>query len=74
MRNPIQLLEYSKSGGIDGVLRKVFVVNANRNDDGQWNVNVNDLDNDNQWNDENRVFLRNSFISPDIIIGSFCFQ
>ena len=70
----MQPREYSKGIGTDGVLRKVFVVNANRNDDGQVNVNVNDLDNDNQWNDENRVFLRNSFISPDIIIGSFCFQ
>ena len=39
-------------------------VNVNWNaDNGQWNVNANRLDDDN-WSDGNRVFSRNSPISP----------
>lgn len=45
--------------------RSVSVVNANRNDNGQWNVNVNRLGNDNAWNDENRFFFRNYAFSPE---------
>jgi len=45
-------------------VRSVSVVNTNRNDNGQWNVNVNHLDNDNVWNDENRFFFRNYAFSP----------
>lgn len=64
VRNSIQSRECSMDSAYDGGLHKMFVVNANRND-GQWNVNTNELDNDNQWNAENRLFLRNTFISPD---------
>ena len=42
---------------------KVCVVNVNRND-GRWNRNVNRLGNDNVWNRENRLVLRNSPFSP----------
>ena len=41
---------------------RVCVVNANRNDDRRWNVNVNRLGNENRWNAENRVFSRNSSV------------
>lgn len=44
---------------------------ANRNDDGQWNANVNRLDNDNEWNADNRLLLRYSSFSP-AHCGSFC--
>lgn len=45
---------------------------ANRNDNGQWNANVNRLDNDNEWNAGNRLLLRYSSFSP-AYRGSFCF-
>ena len=44
-------------------VQSVSVVNANRNDR-QWNVNVNRLDNDYEWNTENRFFFRNYAFSP----------
>ena len=44
-------------------VQSVSVVYVNRND-GRWNVNVNRLDNDNVWNDENRFFFRNYAFSP----------
>lgn len=62
MRNSIQLEEYSMSGGLEGLLHRVSVVNVNRNDR-RWNVNANRLDNPNRWNAENRFFSRNYFIS-----------
>ncbi len=43
--------------------QSVSVLNVNRND-GRWNGNVNRLDNDNRWNAENRLLLRNYFLSP----------
>lgn len=52
--------------------KAVFVVNANRNDDG-WNVNVNDFGNDDRWNDDNRGFSRNSLFLP-FYSGSFSFS
>lgn len=54
MLDSIQLGEYSTSSGIDGVSYNSDgnpnVLNANRNDDGQW-VNANWDNPDNQWND-----------------------
>ena len=44
-------------------VQSVSVVNANRND-GQWNVNVNRLDNENVWNAGNHFFFRNYTFSP----------
>lgn len=43
----------------DGVL---WSVDCNWNDDG-WNVNADSVDNPNDWNDGNRVFSRNFYIS-----------
>jgi hypothetical protein len=45
------------------IVRSVSVVNMNRNDR-QWNVNVNRLGNDNEWNAGNRFFFRNYEFSP----------
>ncbi len=67
--NKIQSREYSTDGGVDGFLHEnesvLWAVNCNWNDDG-WNVNANPIDDLNEWNDGNRVFSRNSNISPAI--------
>lgn len=45
---------------------RVSVVNANWNDD-RWNRNDYSLDNDNVWNRENRLVVRNSQLSRHIL-------
>ncbi len=54
---------------------KVSVAYANRNGR-QWNRNVNSLDNDNVWNRENRLVVRNSRLSPInvLVAREFSFQ
>ena len=64
--NEIQSREYSKDGGIDGVIHTaLWAVNANWNADNDgWNVEANSVSNPNRWNDGNQVVSRNSFLSP----------
>ncbi|MDP3962396.1 MAG: hypothetical protein Q8Q03_00810 [bacterium] len=78
--NKIQPLTHimTMGGGTDGRMHTyVSVVNVNRND-GQWNVNVNRLDNDNRWNVENRVFVRNYIFLPsamaEVLFSIYFFQ
>ena len=62
---------YSRDSGMDGFRYENLVlraVNANWNDDG-WNVNANSVENMNSWNEGNRVFSRNSCISPAYTAG-----
>ena len=49
------------------------LVNVNRNDDG-WNVNVNPVNETNEWNEGNRLTSRNYGFSPRLWSGSFCLQ
>ena len=79
MRNTIQPREYSKGSDMEGALYitdsdgNPNVLNANRNDDGQW-VNTYWDKLDNQWNDNGAfVFLVSAilFISPLLRQGSF---
>ena len=57
----------------DGILHKLWTVNANWNDDG-WNVNANSIDNPNDWNAGNQVFSRYSRLSsPTLFWGSFLY-
>ena len=84
MRNSIQPREYSKGSGIDGALYATDsngnpnVLNANRNDDGQW-VNTYWDNPDNQWNDNGAfvfplseslfislLLARESFVLPSL--------
>ena len=78
MRNNIQPREYSKGGGMEGILytidldgnRKLF--NVNRNDDGKQYLNGNNGNPDNVWDADARfVFRRRNslsfFISPSVI-------
>ena len=51
----------------------VSVGNVNRNSDG-WYATVNRLDNDNLWNPDNRLLVRNTLLSSAINSGSFLFQ
>lgn len=46
----------------------VWAVNANWNDDG-WNLNANPVSNPNEWNADNRVVSRYSFLSPLPVSG-----
>ena len=64
--NQIQSREYSRDGGPHKgcyglrAARSVSVGNVNR-DDRDWNANVNRLANDNRWNADNRLLVRNMF-------------
>lgn len=73
--NTIQPREHSRGSGSDSFPHKIFVLNVNWNGE-QWNVNVNRFDNDNEWNADNQLFLRNCLFSPDphsfVANGSFC--
>jgi hypothetical protein len=81
MPNTIQPREYSKGGGMEGILYttdsdgNLNVFNVKRNDDGKQWLNANNGNPDNFWNAENRwVFLRrNSFHFSPALVGEFCF-
>ncbi|MHB8660881.1 MAG: reverse transcriptase domain-containing protein [Minisyncoccota bacterium] len=50
--------------------QNVSVANVNR-DDSRWNANVNRLDNDNRWNADNRLLVRNSSHFLPLAAGVF---
>ena len=50
--------------------RSVSVGNVNR-DERDWNANVNRLDNDNRWNADNRLLVRNTFYFLSLTAGVF---
>ena len=63
--NQIQFQEYSRNGGLRWRygwrdVRSVSVGNVNR-DERDWNANLNRLGNDNRWNADNRLLIRNKF-------------
>lgn len=72
--NTIQPRDYSKGGATDGLPHIFFVANVNLNDDGQPDVNVNRLSNDNVWNAENhhRIVVPKLAVSPVVIRWEFC--
>ena len=80
MPNTIQPKEYSRGGGMEGILYitdsngNLNVFNVEHNDDGLW-LNGNNGNPDNFWNGNNRwVFTRRNLLhfSP-ILLGEFCF-
>ena len=48
-------------------------MNVNWNGDG-WNVNANSVENPNAWNDGNRVFSRNCYVSLAAMRREFYFE
>ena len=55
---------------MEGILHKIWAVNANWNaDNRKWNVNANSVTNPNDWNAGNQVGSRNSFRSKTLLWG-----
>ena len=81
MPNKIQLGEYSKSSGTDGIPRNSDgdpnLLNANRNDNGQWLNTAYDRP-DNEWNRDNGfafvVSQLSSFLSLSFVGRVFLYK